>query len=423
MLSLTYFRYGEKLIKKCKDYGNAETEARELLTIIEHNWMKTGAQLNFLKTIAASLDESYLAMQSLVLSELEGKLKKATLIMKQLSAGQEWIDNHDVKAVAAQLKSLQTMTSTKKSLYALKKKSLEAIIDDLEKWQTRYDPSWMLLILMENPSINVALVKESKKAQSDQSSFIMTTKAMRDIAKLNIMENTSGQQAVWLDTEILDSPDTFATKTNPTLVSIATLKDTKQEVILDTMHCNPAADILRTTKEVCNLARVLGKVDPIIFGLLKCRGIIRDSEVVKDKLGTSKRLPMFTFVFDISPNLSNPRNLRSILREAKPYSLNERLELAKKLTHSVFYVHTARFVHKNIRPETIAVFEDNKSEIGAPFLLGFEKIRHEDGQTYNAGDVLWEKNLCKFKALWTSYPQDPNTPKSAGRVAQLGVNL
>ena len=423
MLSLTYFRYGEKLIKKCKDYRNAETEARELLTIIEHNWMKTGAQLNFLKTIAASLDESYLAMQSLVLSELEGKLKKATLIMKQLSAGQEWIDNHDVKAVAAQLKSLQTMTSTKKSLYALKKKSLEAIIDDLEKWQTRFDPSWMLLILMENPSINVELAKESKKAQSDQSSFIMTTKEMRDIAKLNIMETTSGQQPVWLDTEILDSLETFATKTNPTLVSIATLKDTKQEVILDTMHCNPAADILRTTKEVCNLARVLGKVDPIIFGLLKCRGIIRDSEVVKDKLGTSKRLPMFTFVFDISPNLSNPRNLRSILREAKPYSLNERLELAKKLTHSVFYVHTARFVHKNIRPETIVVFEDNKSEIGAPFLLGFEKIRHEDGQTYNAGDVLWEKNLCKFKALWTSYPQDPNTPKSAGRVAQLGVNL
>jgi serine/threonine protein kinase len=163
---------------------------------------------------------------------------------------------------------------------------------------------------------------------------------------------------------------------------------------VDTVHCNPIADITRTTKEVCNLARVLSKVDPTTFGLLKCRGIIKGSETITDRLGSPKELPTFTFVFDISPELSNPRSLRSILQKATPYALNERFELARQLTHSILYVHTARFVHKNIRPETIVVFENEKSKIGASFLLGFEKFRQEDGQTYWAGDGLWEQNLC-----------------------------
>jgi len=422
---LTRPRYGEKLVTKCRDYRNAEAGAKELLTAIEYNWMKTGAQLSFLKAIAASLDESYLAMQSRILAELEGKLKKATLTMKQLSAGQKWIDNHDENAIFARLKSLQDMNPTKKTLYAFKKKTLEAIIDDLEKWQIRFDPSWMLLMRMENAAINDELSKESKKAQSRQSPFIMSAKDMRDTAKLSIRETTPGPQVVWLDASILESLDSLAANTDPIPFTIANLKDSKNEVMLDTMHCNPAADIGRTTKEVCNLARVLNKVDPATFGLLKCQGVIKGSEVIKDILGSTKILPTFTFVFEISSKLSNPRSLRSILQQVEPYALNERFELARKLTHSILYVHTARFVHKNIRPETIVVFKDSKSEIGAPFLLGFEKIRHEDGQTYGTGDGFWEQNLCKFEILYSAdcclhlsmlimfYRSSPNSPRNS----------
>jgi hypothetical protein len=73
-----------------------------------------------------------------------------------------------------------------------------------------------------------------------------------------------------------------------------------------------------------------------------------------------------------------------------------RLNLAKRLTSSILFVHTVQFVHKNIRPETIIVFQDEDSDIGAPFLAGFVQFRVEDGNTYRAGDDIWEHNLCKI---------------------------
>jgi hypothetical protein len=51
---------------------------------IEHNWMKTEAQIRFLQKISKTLDPEYCDVQSRVLSELEGKLKTATLTMDQL---------------------------------------------------------------------------------------------------------------------------------------------------------------------------------------------------------------------------------------------------------------------------------------------------------------------------------------------------
>jgi hypothetical protein len=398
-----------KLVRKCRDYRNAEDDARELLIAIEHNWMKTEAQLKFLTRIAESLGGEYLGMQARILAELEGKLKKAFLSVNQLSAArQKWIEGHDEKAISARLKSIEILSPRNKALYALTKTSLEAIVDDLEKWQARYDPTWMLILRMETAVLNDELSKECQKPQSNQSSFIMTAKEMRDAAKLSISETSSAHQAVWLDVNSFDRVGPSSNTTHPLLFSLARLRNSIAQVMVDTMHCNPMADIPRTTKEVCNLARILSKVDPATFGVLKCRGIIKGLEtVVPYPHSLAKELPTFTFVFDVSPDLSNPRSLRSILQQAAAYSLNERFELAQQLTRSILYLHTARFVHKNIRPETIVVFQNAKSEIGAPFLLGFKKVRHEDGQTYGAGDGVWEKNLCmsnfSFKSIYVYY--------------------
>jgi hypothetical protein len=351
-------------------------------------------KIQFLRGLAENLDPIYLALQSHILSLLEGKLKSANLTIDQLIHTEKRIEGHEENDLVARIKSLTAMGPGKKTRYAFRREALEAIVDDLEKWQERFDPTWMLMMRMEYQAIDEKLIAESQKPRSDQSSFIMSAKAMRDTAKLSMEQLLPDQQKVWLDANSFNSIDLNSTSTSPTLLSITHFKDSGDQVIVDTVHCNPIADITRTTKEVCNLARILSKVDPTTFGLLKCRGIIKGSETITDKLGSPKELPTFTFVFDISPELSNPRSLRNILQTATPYALNERFELARQLTHSILYVHTARFVHKNIRPETIVVFENEKSKIGASFLLGFEKFRQDDGQTYWAGDGLWEQNLC-----------------------------
>lgn len=90
----------------------------------------------------------------------------------------------------------------------------------------------------------------------------------------------------------------------------------------------------------------------------------------------------------------NPRSLRAILLSSELFTLDERLALAQKLTSSILFLHTVSFVHKNIRPETIIVFEDVNSKIGSPFLAGFEKFRLEAGTTYRTGDDTWNHNLC-----------------------------
>jgi len=161
-------------------------------------------------------------------------------------------------------------------------------------------------------------------------------------------------------------------------------------VLIDTMISNPAANANSTTKEVRNLARILAQVDPSTFGLLKCRGVIR-----VPKENTILPLFDFKFIFDIPAQLSSPQSLRAVLLSGASYPLDERLELAKKLASSVLFVHTVQFVHKNIRPETIIVFRNEDSDIGAPYLAGFEKFRIEDGNTYLAGDNIWDHNLCK----------------------------
>jgi len=166
-------------------------------------------------------------------------------------------------------------------------------------------------------------------------------------------------------------------------------KDTQELVLIDTMVSNPTANPNYTTKEVRNLARTLAEVDPETFGLLKCRGVMK---VPKPE---SHNLTDFKFIFDVPHGLTKPRSLRAILLSEAAFPLDERLALAKKLTSSVLFIHTVSFVHKNIRPETIIVFENDNSEIGSPFLAGFEKFRLEDGNTYLAGDDAWDHNLCK----------------------------
>ncbi|KAH8597416.1 hypothetical protein B0O99DRAFT_617450 [Bisporella sp. PMI_857] len=378
-------KYGTKLVKRCENYKHAQQEAKEFLITIELNWLKTEAQIAFLRSIADTLDEKYLAIQCHILSELEGKLKTATLTLDQLIKSKE--------------RGIVLMSAGKKLLYAFKKDSLQVIVEDLEKWQARFDPCWMLIMRLDSRYIDDQLFKETRKPAAAQSQFILTAGEIREAARANLA----------------DSPAVEATRLDNNLSNVEVLPYSQvlrawdsrsSSVLVDRMRCVPFADIEETTKDARKLALILQKVDSKTFGLLKCEGIIEEHENIVDRFGDTRMSPIFNFVFRIPHDIQNPRSLRSILQEAAPYPLNERLDLAKKLAHSVLYVHTARFVHKSIRPETIIIFEDSMSVIGSPFLLGFEKFRPADGQTYMVGDGDWEKNLYRHPKRQGVLPED-----------------
>jgi hypothetical protein len=105
---------------------------------------------------------------------------------------------------------------------------------------------------------------------------------------------------------------------------------------------------MTTMTQVRGLARLLRNVEPETFGLLKCDGVIE----VPNEQGIH-----FGFILGIPKGLHTPRPLRTLLLEERNYSLTKRVQLAQQLARSVMFVHAAGFVHKDIRPGTVLVFD------------------------------------------------------------------
>ena len=354
-------------------------------------------QIEILKRVAGGLNKKLQDMQSQVLSQLEGKLKTASLIIEQMLSEKREDEKakkgkrkHDDRDIATMMKGLGDMRAPKKAKYVFKKSALYQIVDEIEKWQVRYDPTWILIMQMSIGNIDEELHEQQKRPEREQIPIIVAAKGIRDAARATQGEKVGGRGPIWID-----HLDLKPSSIPHSSVQLSTLQDEKETVLIDTMVCNPAANADKTTREVRNLARILAEVDPSTFGLLKCRGVIK---VANAKESSPLGLPHsdFKFIFNIPPQLSHPQSLRTVLLSRTSYPLDERLDLAKRLTSSILFVHTVQFVHKNIRPETIIIFQNEHSHLGAPFLAGFEQFRVEDGHTYRAGDDMWQHNLCKI---------------------------
>ncbi|KAH7333199.1 hypothetical protein BKA65DRAFT_507375 [Rhexocercosporidium sp. MPI-PUGE-AT-0058] len=405
-------KYGNKFVKRCKSYLHAEEEAVELLVSIEVNWLKMETQIGILKRVAAAgqLSKALQTMQSQVLSQLEGKLKTASLIIEQLMAEKReeqkarakkdpknanW--NHDDRDITAVIKDFGGMRANSKLKYVHKKKALLEIIQDIERWQARYDPTWILIMQMSSKNIDEELEQQEKNPKREQIPIISAAKGIRDAVRASQEMNVPDRGTVWISN---DEIDLNPTRIPHSSVEFSLLNHEKSMVLIDTMISNTAANANSTTKEVRNLARILAEVDPSTFGLLKCQGVIR-----VPKSNSFNALSDFKFIFEVPAQLSSPQSLRAVLLSGKLYPLDERLELAKKLASSVLFVHTMQFVHKNIRPETIVVFENEHSTIGAPYLAGFQKFRIEDGNTFLVGDSLWDHNLYRHPGRQGTLPE------------------
>ena len=187
------------------------------------------------------------------------------------------------------------------------------------------------------------------------------------------------------------------------------MRDSEKVVILDIVRLRPGDEAARIMRGVRELAQVLRTVDPARFGLLSCHGVNKVDKADTGTVGkarSEKRLAHLEFVFDVPQHLIKPRSLCDILLSPNPQApLNELLVQAKSLARSVFFIHTARFVHKNIRPENILVFEDATHETGKLYLVGFEKFRADREHSMKFGDGLWECGLYRHPERQGSQPE------------------
>ncbi|KAE8139862.1 hypothetical protein BDV38DRAFT_280775 [Aspergillus pseudotamarii] len=288
------------------------------------------------------------------------------------------------------------------------RKHIKQAVDDLEDWQAKFDPSWYLITRIASSSVDERL---QDVPQNDASRRLAQ---MREASGSLSVPNNQGRQSIFRDATIIQEHAEQVSYSN-SFVSYYT-DQPDHAVLLDRTNYPVDTPRERVKPYVRNLARKLHNVDPMTFGLLKCDGVMEVSEV-QDGTATTQ----FQFIFDIPASLSlPPASLRHLLRARPQYPLGQRIQLAQQLARSVMFVHTADFVHKNIRPETIIIFHE-ESRLGPSFLTGFERIRPADAPTDNYGDSKWEKNIYRHPSRQGLLPDDYY--KMQHDVYSLGVCL
>lgn len=299
------------------------------------------------------------------------------------------------------------LSKSKRFLYARKVKStFRKTLEELVKWTDLFNVFYFLVAVEPNRIIDqrLALPQQAKAGMTNPN---MILKGFRDE-----VQNRSTS-----DTNFDFLPHTYLLPARkPILMSathIARLHGNDESVLVDVFKGKKEHDITAITKDMVGLARVLSKIDPLAFGLLKCRGVCRTVRASEP--------PTFEFVFEIPQGMSDHQSLRSALMNGSQIPLNKKFALAQSLARSVIYVHMSKFVHKNISPETILLSRDRDGNLGSSFLMGFQSFRFARGMTILRNDDDWKKNLYRHPRRQGEAPED--TYKMQHDIYSMGVIL
>ncbi len=390
-------RYGNILVGLYHDYKDAESVVNEMMLRVEILWSMTERQLDFLRLYWDMLSESHQLLQNRLLHTLHSKLTDFVVTFT---------------GIVGKGRKL------KKFLFAISVKDcLARTVEELNKWQSLFDPSYFLIGLISTGASHFDQNRVAKPGDISRGSSVLPLPRPPSfshpaIGEVELLRQETDVSSGCHKTSVFVSDAAISSQTSViphSSARVARLRESGKMVILDTVLLRQRDEAARMMVGVRELAQVLRTVDPIRFGLLSCHGVIQIDKADTGNIGRArpeKRLAQLQFVFDVPQHLMKPRSLRDILLSPNPQApLNELLAQAKSLARSVFFIHTKRFVHKNIRPENILVFEDAKYETGKSYLVGFEKFRADREHSMKFGDGLWECDLYRHPERQGSQPE------------------
>ncbi|KAF2118035.1 hypothetical protein BDV96DRAFT_407771 [Lophiotrema nucula] len=286
-------------------------------------------------------------------------------------------------------------------MYVIKKEGLDKAIDEMILWQTTSDQSWFLLMRMADSKVDSVLEACDSDASSSTAVSIRSAVTIRaGLRSENIpTDNFKSPSGLTLSSAALDSMQISAIPfCEGMLIARRAFSNGRTATyILNRIQCQTTSreDILGNSAR--DLVRKLQHEEPHTFGLLHCKGCI---------LPSSTSPADITLVFRNPPDSSQPRSLRDILITTPSLSLSQRFRIAKDLAKSVGYVHTFGFVHKNVRPESVIVFETRSGKELSGFLAGFEEFRRDEGWTRRRGDDAPTKNLYRHPSRQGINPEE-----------------
>ncbi|KAI9720544.1 MAG: hypothetical protein M1828_005628 [Chrysothrix sp. TS-e1954] len=365
-------KVGGVLLDKFNAYRHAQAEIFEYIVQYHDAWLRVQEQIHILECLVHSLDET-------LLRHFDDQL---TILKEKLTTSASRLDRV----------TKRNGNVASKSFSLAFKEPLKQAVNELEQWTKRFEPSWFSTARTMKDSLS-RYVPPSRLLESPASHSL---EALRKSLELN-------REDAFDDAVILPRADLLNRRSLPySSAMTANDPDNKfREVMIDGVESSEhASEFVLDVKDIESLARKLRIIeDPVLWGLLRCRGITK----VQDDHGSTVRC---LYVFEAPPGLSRPCSLRDLLCSRKAPSLNERIELAKTLARSVLFVHNLKFVHKNIRPETVLTFNvESNPDHRTTFLTGFESFRLADGPTHQSQKQQWERDLYRHPSRQGIRPQ------------------
>ncbi|KAL7941058.1 hypothetical protein V8C42DRAFT_335995 [Trichoderma barbatum] len=384
----TTYHWGKELVALCKAFANAEARLHEGVVRVEVCWLKIQMQLEFVRRLEPQLNDWHKNIQQQTLEILLHKLQAANTKLSGLVKKSDTLPNGAGEET--------TVLEVKRLKYAFVRDNLAEAITDLEIWQGIFDPSWFLMMKIAGPEVDQQLYLMS---QQKSASTHKETKAAQHLRRaLKPANNNNTQKTIFLTPDGLNTESVQGLAYSP--VRIARRANGGQLVVLDPITCTSRASINSALRDIRDFARRQEQTDPFTFGLLQCKGILKEEEADSNVPPTG-----LSFVFRLPPTHSHVQSLRHRLLSGPSGeydSLLARFNFARQLVKAVSYVHLYDFVHKNIRPETILILsKGNRGDDGfgedseTAVLVGFDVLRDAEGKTHRLGDDDWEKNLYR----------------------------
>ncbi|CAG8371502.1 unnamed protein product [Penicillium salamii] len=362
-------KYGDIIVTKYKDFKQADTEIEEHKLVIEAAWIKTSEQLAFLRRVWDQLGDDYRDLQFRILRVFESKLESAVLELSTL----------DRPSTGTRGRLSEKSRAAKYAL--LKKEALDKAVRDLQTWQKEFDTTWLKVLLIPDAFIDEALVKRTGTEK------LSTARHLRSALHPEQAKGAS----VFLSESLISSAQyseiPFSTSQ---VIDIAD----QGAFILDSADCSSRSDASAFAKNVRHLALKLNQIDESGFHLLKCHRVVRRRDP-----NENKKIRSFDFILKFPEGCHKPQSLRSRLLSREKHTLSERVSMAHQLATSINNIHTLDFVHKNIRPETVLVFEDS-----ALYLLGFSGFRLADNKSLRLGNSILSENIYQHPDRQGSTP-------------------
>ncbi|KUJ09025.1 uncharacterized protein LY89DRAFT_741324 [Mollisia scopiformis] len=386
-------QYGRFIIEKYRTYKHGEADHNIQTLLVRLHWDEIQATILF---FASSCDRFEVTVKDLVEAHLQVLLKKFEVVILKLN------------------KNVSGAGQVRRFRYALfGKQILEDLIQDLDKWQARFLQYLQLITFTGHRMVEPKSVaaEYAKQVPSLQSFSVLQDQTVIEDKESEPRKVVPSKKAIELRAEEYPTPQQRPLRGSTVYISGWQEGGAPaQSVIVDRRYYEPSRDNLKYIRQIVSqTARILSESDVETTSILPCLGFVHRPELNRFDLILSipKSLPSST------TKEFEPRSLRHMLTDPgyggyTYHSLSKRLQLAKKLASAVFYIHTSKLVHKNIRPENILMFcgpsEDaelmNKKDafpykLGQPVLVGFENVRQVEAEwaSNRSGSLTWEEDI------------------------------